>query len=342
MSPIQTKEKSKFNKKANHPVQSWEWGEFRKATGNEIVRLDFGQITLHKIPLLPYKIGVFVKCPKPTKKFFSTLKNLAKEHSLIFIRLEPSTPIVIRDIKNKNRIETNDKEKLLKVLKENNCVPGGKSLFKPSTFWIDLTPSEESLLKSFHHKARYNIKLAQRKKVKVSLDNSDKAFDKYIDLTRETMQRHGFYLHTEKYHRLMWKALHTDMIKTGNQPIARLLKAEYKGDTITTWILLVWQDFLYYPYGASSTKHKNVMANNLVMWEAIRYGKSLGLKTFNLWGREPGKGFNRFKESYNPKVVEFLGTWDLITSPLYYPYRLAESLRWPLLRLKSKFIKPEF
>lgn len=342
MFPLSIKEKYTFNKKANHPVQSWEWGEFRKKAGNELVRFEFGQITLHKIPLSPYKIGVFVKCPKPTKKLLDTLKNLAKKHKLIFIRLEPDTPIIIRDIENKKREKIYDKQKLIKILKENNCVPGGKFLFNPSTFWIDLTLSEENLLKSFHHKARYNIKLAQRKKVEVSEDNSDNAFDEYINLTRETVKRQGFYLHTEKYHRLIWQTLHKDIVKKGEEPIARLLKAKYKGNTISSWILFVWHNSLYYPFGASSYKYRNVMANNLMMWEAIRYGKSLGLKTFDLWGREPGKGFTRFKESYNPKVVEFLGTWDLATSPLYYPYRFSETLRWLTLHLKSKFIKPEF
>ena len=79
------------------------------------------------------------------------------------------------------------------------------------------------------------------------------------------------------------------------------------------------------------------------MWEAIRFGKSLGLKTFDLWGREEGKGFTRFKEGYSPKVVEFLGTWDLvINKPLYYAYRVVESIRWIVLRAKSKFVKPSF
>ena len=79
-----------------------------------------------------------------------------------------------------------------------------------------------------------------------------------------------------------------------------------------------------------------------MLWEAIKYGKTLGLKTFDLWGREEGKGFTRFKEGYNPKVVEFLGTWDLVTSPLYWPYRVLEYLRWIMLKTKSKFKDPIF
>ena len=335
-----------LNNVASHPLQTWEWGEFRKAWGNEVVRLPFGQLTLHKIPFLPYKIAAFEKGPAPTKEALNELKKLAKDENLIFIKLEP------------NHVAPNEltKNKLTKLLRENGCVPG-KTLFTPTTFWIDLTKPEEELLKSFNPKTRYNIRLAQKNGVEVVEDNSEKAFEKYIKLTRETVIRQGFYAHSEKYHRLMWKYLHkTQKLKNSKTPIARLLVARYNppatpersdggrgGQIITTWIVFVWKDFLYYPYGASTEKYKNVMANNLIMWEAIRFGKSLGLKTFDLWGREEGKGFTRFKEGYSPKVVEFLGTWDLvINKPLYYAYRVVDSIRWIVLRAKSKFVKPSF
>lgn len=140
----------------------------------------------------------------------------------------------------------------------------------------------------------------------------------------------------------MWKHLHQLPIRNSQVPIARLLTAKYNGETITTWVLFIWNNFLYYPYGASSFKYKNVMANNLMMWEAIKLGKKMGCTTFDLWGREPGKGFTKFKEGYNPRVVEFIGTWDLVTSPFYCLYRIAEEIRWKLLRLKNKFTKPSF
>ncbi len=82
-----------------------------------------------------------------------------------------------------------------------------------------------------------------------------------------------------------------------------------------------------------------------MMWEAIRLGKQLGCTTFDLWGREPGKGFTKFKEGYNPRVVEFIGSWDLITNPLlYWPYRISEYVRWFLLKIPAKLgiIKPTF
>lgn len=350
--PISKKDKERFNKSTAHPLQSWKWGEFRKVWGNRVVRLPFGQVVFSKIPYTRFTIGTFIKGPKPTKKMLLDLKKLAKEENAIFIKLEPNV-VVNAKVKSQNsKLQAKSKKEIIKLLKSNNCVLG-KTLFTPTSFWIDLTKSEDELMKSFSNKTRYNIRLAKRKGVVVSENNSDKAFEKYVELMRETVERQGFYAHSEKYHRLMWKYLHQDIVtrkeklsepdgSPSRRPIARLLTAKYKNEIITTWIVFVWHDFLYYPYGASTDKHKNVMANNLMMWEAIRLGKKYGLKTFDLWGREEGKGFTKFKEGYNPQVVEFLGTWDLITSHLYWPYRAAEHFRWNLLRFKNKFSKPKF
>ena len=303
-----------------HPLQTLSWEEFRDAWGNEVVRVDGNLLTLHKVPFLNKKIGVFEKGPTPTAAMLENLKKFGKENNLIFIKLEPNV------INN---------EKLVTLLHGKGAVKG-KTLFTPTTFWIDLTKSEEDLMKSFESKTRYNIRLAEKKGVTVSEDNSDTAFEKYLELTKETTARDKFFAHSQKYHRLLWETLK----KAG---IAHLLVAKYNNEIVTTWILFVYDGFLYYPYGASTHKYKNTMANNLMMWEAIKFGKKHNLTTFDLWGREIGKGFTKFKEGYNPKVIEFLGTWDLvIDKPTYYLYKSMEKIRWQTLHLKSKFIKPSF
>ena len=261
-------ESTNTNKLANHPLQTREWGEFRKVWGNEVLFTKYGLLTLHKIPLTNFKLGMFIRGKEPTKSMLEALKKIAKENSIVFIKLEPNFVPKSKEVRSG----------AIKLLQNYNCVKG-KTLFTPTSFWIDLTKSEEDLLKSFSSKTRYNIRLSKRKGVEVMEDNSDKIFKKYLQLTKETIERQSFYAHSEKYHKLMWKFLHTDMIKTGKQPIARLMKATYKNEIITTWIVFVWKEFLYYPYGASSMKHRNVMANNLMMWESIKLGKKLNLKT---------------------------------------------------------------
>lgn len=327
--------KTYINKLATHPLQTWEWGKFREKWGNSILYTKHGIITIHHIPKTKYKVATFLRGTKPTATMMRDLKKLAEENNLIFIKLEPD--VTYGNSKIKRVTKLSQKPKLEKLLSNGGAVKG-KTVFTPTTFQLDITPSEEDLMKSFNSKTRYNIRLASRKGVEVVEDNSDQAFETYLKLMKETVERQRFYAHTEKYHRLMWKYLHTDMKK----PIARILTARYKGKIITAWIVFVWKDYLYYPYGASTHEHKKVMANNLMMWEAIRYGKRNKLKVFDLWGREPGKGFTKFKEGYNPDVIEFIGTWDLKTSPLYAAYKGADLARWALLRAKSKFKEPSF
>lgn len=295
-----------------HPLQTKEWAEFRKEWGNEVEFVNGQLIIFSKIPYTNFTIGTCLKCGSITGSEPDSVRNIGKKHNAIFIKFEPSY------------VKTSKEEAKLKSL----GLVEGKTLFTPTTFWIDLAPNEEELMKSFSSKTRYNIRLAQKHGVEVKINNSDEAFEKYLELTAETNKRQGFYSHTPRYHRLMWKNL--------KGKIANLLTATYKNEIISTWIIFNHDGFLYYPYGASTDKHKEVMANNLMMWEAIKFGKNKGLKTFDLWGREEGKGFTKFKEGYNPKVVEFVGSWDLIINkPMYYIYRFAEKIRWFLLRLKK-------
>ncbi len=309
---------------ATHPLQTSAWAEFRREWGNEIVETPYGILTIHPLPFTSYRIGIFEKGPMPVNEMVEDLVRIGKENNLVFIKLEPNYPV------KKDSMACADKAKAVNLLTKYGAVPG-KTVFTPTTFWIDLKPSEDELMKSFSSKTRYNIRLGGRNGVTVKEDNSEKAFNKYLDLTAETVERQGFYAHSRKYHKLMFAILR----KAG---IAHLLAATYKGEIITTWILFAWKDFLYYPYGASTEKYKNVMANNLMMWEAIKFGKSLGLTTFDLWGREEGKGFTKFKEGYNPHVIEFLGTWDLVINrSIYTIYKIAEWIRWPTLKIAARF-----
>ncbi|MBI2267987.1 MAG: peptidoglycan bridge formation glycyltransferase FemA/FemB family protein [Candidatus Blackburnbacteria bacterium] len=338
---ITEKDKTAFNKVATHPIQSWEWGEFREKTGNKVIRLgvfdkgkliESAQLTIHPIPHTPYKIGVFLKGGLLSQEMLEALKNLGKEENLIFIKMEPN--LVTTDKNANNTIK----------LLQNSGAKKGKTLFTKETFWIDLTKSEEELLKNMHPKTRYNIRVAQRHGVTVVEDNSKEAFEKYLDLTEQTTKRQGFYAHTEKYHRLMWETLKNQKskVKSQNELRARLLTAKYGGEILIAWILFSFKDLLYYPYGASSDQHRNLMASYLMMWETIRYGKKLKLKTFDLWGKEEGKGFTRFKEGFAPKTIEFIGTWDLVINPnLYLVYRIAEQLRWKALKLAAHLPLPK-
>lgn len=303
-------------------MQSSEWGEFRKLTGIKVVREGDIQVTIHKIPYTAWNVGYAPKGPMPTVEQAKILSKIARENKCIFIKCEP---------KVEKNIESNEQVETLKKL----GFVVGRSLFTKHNFVLDVTPSEEELRASFKQKTRYNIKVAEKRGVSVAIDDSEQAFAKYLSLTEETTKRQGFYAHSREYHNKMWSVLH-------KADIAHLLVAKYNDEIITTWVLFKFGDTLYYPYGASTREHREVMANNLVMWEAIKLAKKWGCKYLDMWGalgpdadpNDPWYGFHTFKSGYGARAVEYIGTWDYVAKPgLYKVYRLVEDIRWKLLRL---------
>jgi lipid II:glycine glycyltransferase (peptidoglycan interpeptide bridge formation enzyme) len=333
---IDQKARKAYNAVVEHPLQSFEWGEFREKTGVKVIRrgvfekeklVSGFQLTIHKIPKTSFTIGYLPKGEMPTKEILEELKKIGKEEKCIFIQLEPN---VIASTKRESQ------------MRELGLVTAAHPLFTKYTFVLDISKSEEDLLKNMHPKGRYNIKVANKHGVKVIQDNSEKAFEKYWRLTEETTRRQGFYAHTKQYHKHQWETFGHDANK--DHLTSHLMTASYDGKTVTTMLFFVFHDTLYYPYGASSNEHRNVMHSNLAMWEGIRFGQKLGLKKFDMWGamgpepdqKDPWFGFHNFKQKFGPEHVEFIGSYDLVINPiLYQGYKVADKLRWLVLKMKK-------
>jgi lipid II:glycine glycyltransferase (peptidoglycan interpeptide bridge formation enzyme) len=312
--------KQEWNAQVDHPLQSYEWGEFRELTGVKVVREAGLQITIHRIPRTQFSVGYLPKGPMPTQEQVAILRKVAKEHTCVFIKVEP-------------KVEVHESGSSIEDLVKLGFVEG-RSLFTKYNFVLDVTPSIEELSAAFKQKTRYNIRVAEKRGVTVEIDNSEAAFERYLQLTEETTKRQGFYAHSREYHKKMWSVLHP-------AGIANLLVAKYNGEIITTWVLFTFNDTLYYPYGASTREHREVMANNLVMFTAIKLAKEWGLKYLDMWGalgpepdtNDPWFGFHTFKSGYGARHVEYIGTWDYVAKPwLYKMYRLGETIRWAILR----------
>ena len=319
-------EKTRWNAIVDHPLQSWEWGEFRSAMGLDVLRLGVyekntliqgWQVTFHPVPHTSFTVGYFPKGPAPTQMMISELIKFSRPKHAIFIQLEPN-------VLSYELLAVNNQQ----------FVPSHRPLFTKYTFVLDLTRTEEELLSAMHNKTRYNIRVAQKHGVVVKEDNSDIAFSAYLSLSEETTQRQKFYAHNQTYHQKMWETLQ----KAG---IAHLFTATLDNSIIAAWIVFVWKDTIYYPYGASSREHRETMAPTLLLWEIVRWGKLHGYQSFDLWGalgpvpneHDPWFGFHRFKQGFAPQLVEFLGSFDLVLHPwLYRLYTIADTVRWWMLK----------
>ncbi|MBI5356854.1 peptidoglycan bridge formation glycyltransferase FemA/FemB family protein, partial [Candidatus Collierbacteria bacterium] len=311
---LNDKNREDFNKVAVHPLQSWPWGEFREKLGQKIIRLgkfqngkltEGIQISIHQIPHTPWTIGY---CPRGIildKEWIETIKSEVNKYNCIFVKFEPGVLIQNSEFRIQN-------------YKRLGLRPG-KSLFTPFSFQLELTKSETELLAEMKPKTRYNIKLAQKKGVVIEEDNSNGAFEEFQKLTEETTSRQHFFAHNRIYRQLMWETMR-------DAGIAHLLVARYHPSSrraeplggaiihhpliLTTWIIFIFNKIAYYPYGASSSQNRELMASNLLAWEALKLAKKSGCKMFDFWGslgpepdpKDPWYGFHRFKEGYGGKL----------------------------------------
>lgn len=306
-----------FNTQAVHPLQSWEWGEARKQMGIRVVRLaeftneilgNVYQMTLHKIPYTHFQIGYIPRSVVPSIELLTFLQDFGKQHNIIFIKFEPNSV-------EKSQIPS-------------TLVQSAHPLFPNWTMVLDLTQSEEVLFSQLKSKTRYNIRLAEKKGVTVKESSNDVGYQDFEKLYFETTKRQHYYGHTKSYHRIIWETL--------KNKLAHILIAYYENKPLAAYELFLFNNTLYYPYGGTSLEYRNLMGANLLMWEAIKLGKHLGASKFDMWGamgpgydeNHPWAGFTRFKEGYNAKFTEMVGSYDLILKPAAYKlYTTAHKLR---------------
>lgn len=309
--------KTEYDKHVTHVIQSWQWGQFRKSLEIPLIRYGLFQdnklvrafqISFHKIPLLNKFVGYLPKGPFPDSELAQALKQISKEKNCAFIKIEPDI-----EVNNKTAIDPDFRKAI-------------KPLFTKYNFILDLSSSEEELLKNMHPKTRYNIRLAQKKGVKVVISGDKDALQTYLELYFQTTKRQRYFGHNENYHAKIYETFS----KTGQVKFAI---ASLANTPLVAWMLLIRGDTLYYPYGGSSNVHREVMASNLVCWETIKLGKKLNLKYFDMWGalgpdadpKDPWFGFHKFKQGYGGRLIEYLGSFDLVLNyPVYYAFNFVD------------------
>ncbi len=315
-----------INSVAMHPLQSWEWAEARKAMGTEIVRLAkyAGEVqtksylmTIHPIPHTKYNIGYIPRSEMPDEELLEFLKSFAKDRNIIFFKFEPD---VNKSEESVQSIHVLSQEFRLKR--------SPHQLFPDWTMELDISPTKEELMQNLKQKTRYNIRLAAKKGVTVREMNTEEGFEIFSKLYFETTKRQNYYGHNKDYHRIVW-----DNLKNS---LATILVSFYENTPLGAYELFTFKNKLYYPYGGSSEEHRNVMGPNLLMWEAICYGKSKGATVFDMWGAASPEqaqssafaGFTRFKEGYNAQFVEKIGSYDFIIDyNLFHLYTISHKLR---------------
>jgi lipid II:glycine glycyltransferase (peptidoglycan interpeptide bridge formation enzyme) len=320
-----------------HLLQSWEWGAVKSKYGwrasHLIWRNDPGQVVAAaqvlerrlRFPLLSSLPVIYV--PKgPLLDWSKTqlraevllgLGDYAADRGAIFIKIDPNVPLGVGFTGEEGSRSNPLGEQVRRTLREGGWRFSREQIQFRNTMTIDLKAPEDELLAEMKQKTRYNVRLAGRRGVIVRPGGVDD-LDLLYRIYSETAVRDGFAIRNREYYQTVWG----DFI---NQELAQPFIAEVEDQPVAGLIAYRFGATAWYLYGMSRDLHRDKMPNYLLQWEAMRWAKTQGCSTYDLWGApteasedDPLWGVYRFKAGFGAQVLRTIGAWDLPKRPALY------------------------
>lgn len=312
-------------------LQSWAWGDFQGSLGHPIWRfrvvdekdetisqllaiklaLGFGKFILYT----PREILINRSAPAHTQHqamelIVNKIKELGKTEGLILWRTDP--PLRAADTA------------ALSIYKAFGFAKSKKEV-QPRVNWVvKIDAKLNNLLASMKPKTRYNIRLAERKGIRVIVSKNPDDIRIFNQLNRETAARDKFVPYPDSYYKKQLENL-------GRAGELELIIAYFENTPVAAILVSFFGPRATYLHGASSSEHREKMANHAVQWQAFAEAQKMGCATYDLGGidlndEHPGwAGITRFKQGFGGGAVEYVGTLELPLSPFWY--RLYKLLR---------------
>ncbi len=305
---------------SQHILQTDSWGEFKARYGWEPVRLHSGQesvlVLFKRLPLglsVAYvpKAGIGEEWTRLLHK----IEAECRQRKAVFLQIEPDLD------------EPYDSAGLDNIFP--NYIKDEATIQPRGTILIDISPEETAILAAMKQKTRYNIRLAERKGIKVETSHD---LDDFYEQMLITSGRDGFALHSLPYYQNAY-----EIFEPKGQCV--LLRASYEGESLAYLMLFLYGQRAWYFYGASNDKHRNLMPTYLLQWEAMRYAKAHGATLYDMWGipdadedeleeqfmlRSDGLwGVYRFKRGFGGEVKRSSPAYVKVFKPLLY-----KAYRW--------------
>jgi|AntAceMinimDraft_18_1070375.scaffolds.fasta_scaffold00628_8 lipid II:glycine glycyltransferase (peptidoglycan interpeptide bridge formation enzyme) len=293
-------------------LQSFEWGEFQKSLAKKVWRiivkengkiLAEAQIVRETFPLkfknnfyIPFgpclsKILSSEQEKKVISAIFIEVQRLAKTENVVFLKIEEFSKFLIPKI-FPSKISQ-------------------KRIQPQRTLILGLDRTEQEIFKNFSQKVRYNIRLAEKKGVKIKFD---KGYDSiFYSLIKKTSQRDDFQSFGEEHYKKLF-------VCDSNDFKVQLCSAIYENKIIACYILIIFGETATCLHGASDWDYRMLKAPNLAQWARIKMAKEMGAKRIDFWGIDKKKwpGITAFKKGFGGEELEYPLSKDVIFQKFWY------------------------
>jgi lipid II:glycine glycyltransferase (peptidoglycan interpeptide bridge formation enzyme) len=348
IAPATDQDKSVWNQfvKDNYPpvgafMQTWEWGTFKEAWGKGVGRYFLREqgrpvavfmIIEHSLPG-GFSYGYVPRGPVIARDYLVSdrLTNLLAELAtwfrqeyahLLFVRFEP--PLNEEDL------------------------PADQALFSRPDYYVqprfnhvvELSATEEELLRRFHPSTRSNISRGQKRGVTVELLNhTDRGhYENFRRVAQDTIARNnGKDIYPDdNYFQSLLKSISALGAETPREELTLATFGGYRaGELAAMHFVLFFGDTATYLYGASSTAHLSSKVTTCLHYAAMQEAKRRGLKYYDLGGVDEKlwPSLTSFKRQFRGHELNYLGNLDLPIRPwLYRAYNFAQRLKRSLIK----------
>ncbi len=272
--------------------QSPHWGNYLSSIGWNIEKTGKVQIFIRRMPLIGRSVIKIQhqKNPLPLTK----IESIAKKHRALFVLIEPDAG----GFKEESLIDSGYRK-------------SNMSLTHTSTIHIDISKPEDKILSSFSENARRNIKKAKQNNLDIKtvcLKNikDDTEFRNFYSLLKNLTKLKKFYVpgYDEFYKKML-----------AFKDNSYLLFAHQKGNpdpVAVVWLGTIDDTAFYMNTGITETGYK-LLANYLLVWEAVKLSRKLKLKLFDFEGifdprfpkhRKSWRNFSEFKKRFHGTLIE--------------------------------------
>jgi peptidoglycan pentaglycine glycine transferase (the first glycine) len=337
-----------------HVLQTEEWGEFkRRSTGwtpdKILLRDQFNKIVGGAL-VLTRRIGplVVMYVPKGPMLDYTTpllfdqmldrLEALARQRRAIWLKIDPDVIEATGIPGTPEDTPSASGQQVIATLQRRGWRYSQSQVQFRNTITVDLTRSEEELLAAMGQGKRRKVRHGPKHGVTVrsaTLDDLPILYELYA----ETGRRDGFITRPFEYYADEWGAMM-------RAKLAHALIAEVGGKAVAHVILFHFGQKCWYFYGASVSDNelRKLMPTDLLQWEAMRWAKSQGYTTYDMWGapntfteQDSMWGVFQFKRDFGGTVVRHIGAWDYAPiPPLYTLYMQVMPAVLNLMRRRAR------
>lgn len=312
-----------------HLLQTRPWAQLKERFGWRSERVALarpdgtlaagGQVLFRALPwrqslaYVPKGPLVDWRCAEQTRPLLEALVERCRAHRAALLKLEPDLP----------------DSPHLDLLFASYGLRRGHTVQPRSTIHVDLSQGLDAVLAGMKQKWRYNVRLAERKEVRVRPMTAED-LPAFHRMNEETSRRDGFGVHQPAYYTAAFELF----APTG---MAQWLLAEHAGQPLAAIAVFALGRKSWYLWGASSNLERQRMPNHLLQWHGMQWAAQRGCRTYDLWGIPDEVGVNpeayredyaeqrgglwgvyRFKQGFGGQVVRYTGAWDLPLSAVGY------------------------